>query len=206
MVPIVVAIVFGLAGGLALWYWGAPTQSVFERSEPAVPQGTETLSPSEIESGGIVERYTRAVQQGMCDEISEITWWMQERIAYVRQTGSAEELAEARANLCEAATSRDSGRRMIGGEGIADQYVFRPESTWRIVRVDEGRDDLSKPVGERAWLKVTHSLKTRAPLDEMGNPIRSMMVGINVSTDNFVLKAGVRGNVEIDFDSFQYDW
>jgi hypothetical protein len=63
---------------------------------------------------------------------------------------------------------------------------------------------LSKPVQERVWLLVTYPAADRALCDETGKAIRSIRVGVNVSPDSYVVKAGVVGNLDIDRDSISY--
>jgi len=42
--------------------------------------------------------------------------------------------------------------------------------------------------------------------DEAGRPIRSIVVGVDVSLDGCIVKAGILGNVELDRESIALDW
>ena len=110
-----------------------------------------------------------------------------------------------------ASLRRRSSQRLAEGnrlrpEGIEDQYVFAGGVTVTPVGIDAGRDDLERPVKDRTWVRVTFPDRSTALRDEAGLPIRSLVAGINVSEDGFVLKANVVGNLEIDADSIQTFW
>jgi len=53
---------------------------------------------------------------------------------------------------------------------------------------------------------VSYPAPTQSLKDENGTPIKWLRVGVNVSADGYVLKAGVIGNLEIDFESISYNW
>jgi hypothetical protein len=42
--------------------------------------------------------------------------------------------------------------------------------------------------------------------NQSGIPIRALRVGVNVSTDDCVPKAGVTGNLDIDRKSISHEW
>jgi hypothetical protein len=199
----VVAIGFGVLGLLGLLYWGAPNQDLAETGD-ARP-GTDAVVPAgTVESGPVVERYLRALQLRNCDDVVRMTRWMQDRLAVARERGEAE--SEARAALCEQIREWNPAESRILPEGIRDAYLITPEATWQAVRIDEGNPRLAYPAAERTWMRVNYSLKTRAPKDKEGNPVHALTVGINVDSEGRVLKAGVLGTLEIDYESFEYEW
>lgn len=89
---------------------------------------------------------------------------------------------------------------------MEDPYVFSPGAKIDYDTIDAGRDDLDGKVARRTWLVVTYPSKDKALLDSDGVPIHSLRVGINVSTDGYVLKGNVIGNLDIDWESIMYDW
>ncbi len=150
-------------------------------------------------------RYVQALQEGNCDDAIGLTLWMRERIER-SQLKNPEQVADIREELCRSLTDRRIEGNRLREEGIEDQYVFAPGSEAKLVRVDGGRSDLEQPVAYRAWVEVEYARRDRAPLDLNGLPIRRLLVGINTTSDAYVLKAGVVGNLEVDFDSVETDW
>jgi hypothetical protein len=55
-------------------------------------------------------------------------------------------------------------------------------------------------------MRVTYPSRRGALRDGKGIPIRSITVGVNVSTEGLALKANVIGNLDIDWESISYDW
>lgn len=207
--PYVAAILFGALGGLALWHWGAPSgDQMREKVREAEKSELAKIPASELdETGGPARRYVTAVQEGRCEEIIAMTWWMEERLRYVRTTASKpEEVEDAHERLCATILERTPEGNQLTPEGIEEQYVFTPAAQIEILGADRGRDDLEKPVRHRTWMEVTYQTKNRALRDRSGNAIKSLIVGVNVSTDGYVLKAGVVGNLDIDLDSLSYRW
>ena len=202
----VVAAGVGALAGLMLWWGlrqGIPQDpNVAGQLRPPVAASGETTRPDNV-----AIRYARAFQRGAWDEVIGLTWWMQERLAWVQlQSADAADLAEARRGLRARLRKRSVPGNQLRPEGIEDQYIFTPEAEFEEVGVDAGRTDLAKPVRERMWIRVTYAERNRAPRDEAGRPIRSITVGVNVSTDGFVLKAGVVGNLDLLKRSVRYDW
>jgi len=165
---------------------------------------TSPIEPTNHENG-IAMRYVRALQEGNCDEAIAMTLWMKERIELSRLK-QPERIADIREELCRSLTDRRIEGNRLAEEGMEDQYVLAPGSQVAVVRVDEGRHDLERPVSSRLWLELTYPRKERAPLDLAGQPIRSLVAGINTTSDSYVLKGSVVGNLEIDFDSIGTDW
>lgn len=199
-----------LAIGLfSLLYWGAPNKKFLEEQRQFRQDldSGGTLSKEEADSNSvrIARRYVVAVQNRVCSQVIELTWWMQERLTRVREdTDALVDEGVTLDELCETIVTSERSRLQV--EGIEDRDVFEPMAEVRVIRVDAGRPDLVKSVSERVWLKVSYPVPTHAAVDPDGNPIKSMVVGMNISTDGYVLKAGVIGNLEIDFDSISYDW
>lgn len=207
--PYIVAILFGVSGGLVLWYWGAPSPEFFLPKGQKARQGMG-FDPARDRSGDggrEARRYASAIQSGRCDEVIAMTAWMQERLEYVRRTAAdPNEEIRTREELCRKTQERRPEGNQLSLEGIEDVYVFLLDAEVEVVGVDEGRDDLEKPVEERTWLEVRYPSKFRALHDQSGYPIKSLVVGVNISADGYVLKAGFLGNLDIDFDSVSYRW
>lgn len=167
-------------------------------------QSTNSATMREHENGAAM-RYVRALQEGNCDEAIAMTLWMNDRLDRSRLK-DPEQVADIREELCRSLTDRRIEGNRLAEEGMEDQYVLAPGSHVAMVRADEGRDDLERPVETRVWFEMTYSRKERAPLDLAGQPIRSLVAGISTTRDSYVLKASVVGNLEIDFDSIRTDW
>ncbi len=224
------ALALGAAGGFSLWYWGSPNPKLVaekraEEAEERRATKTEPVSARDITSplGGVRtadpfsgedsvwatrgQDYARAYRQGRCDEIVTSTQWMQDRLRYVRtRDGGAPAENAAREALCNELQTRTPEANQLTAEGVEDQYLFRPGASIEAVAVDEGRDDLEAPAEARVWLRTEFPAKTKALNDQTGQPIRALTVGLNFSTDGLVLKAGVRGVAEIDWDSISTKW
>ena len=204
-----VAIAFAALGGLALWYWGAPNQDFLDQQERYRRshdggEATATETP-DSQALRIAKRYLSALQNGACAQVIELTWWMQERLHSASDLGR-DNVGAAMQDLCESIRDRTMEANRLRPAGIEDQYVFAPLAQVEVTGVDIGREDLVKPVMERVWMKVSYPVPTQALRDENGTPIKSSRVGVNVSSDEYVLKAGVIGNLEIDFESISYNW
>lgn len=200
---------FAAFGLFSLWYWGAPNEN-FLRQQEEYRRSIDAYEPESGEAGNseaarIALEYVSAVQTGVCVRAIELTWWMQERLRFVAEN-SRDEKSAARQELCDSITSRATGGNRLRPEGVEDQYVFAPMAKVEVAALDAGRQDLAKPPMERVWLRVSYPVPTQALHDENGTPIKSLRVGMSLSTDGYVLKAGATGNLEIDFDSISYNW
>lgn len=150
-------------------------------------------------------QYAYAFQQGDWDYVIDHTLWMQERLRYERSRAEdPEHIQNVRLELSQSVSNRATAGNRLLASGVEDQYVFRPEAVLELAGCDEGRDDLEQPAPVRAWIRVTFPSESKALLDESGFPIRRLFAGVNLSGDGFVLKAGVEGNLEIDWDSIVY--
>jgi hypothetical protein len=147
-------------------------------------------------------RYARAMQNGDCDTVLRSTWWMEERLQRV-QLESADEsaLLAVRDGLCASVQERRIEGRHLQAEGVADQYLFTSGATLEVLSIEDSDAGLNRPVKDCTWIRVTYPSRTRALRDEMSRPIKHITVGVHVSTDGYVLKADVAGNVELDYES-----
>lgn len=151
-------------------------------------------------------RYVVAVQEGHCERVLEMTRWMRERIGYVKATdGSPGVVEDTRDNLCADLQDRPVEANVLTEEGIDDKFAFPPGALVEVVRRDEGRRDLGEPIDHRTWVRVTYPVERYAPRDTAGRAIRSMVVGISVSAQGLIVKAGVLGNLEVDRTSIQVE-
>ncbi len=166
---------------------------------------TVNTAPLPEHGNGAAMRYVQALQEGNCDEAIALILWMQERIERSRLKVPAD-VADIREELCQSLTDRRIEGNQLTEEGIEDQYVFAPGCDVTLVRVDTGRDDLERPVALRAWVDVRYPRQDRAPLSLDGEPIRHLLAGINTTDNSYILKAGVVGNLEIDYESVNTDW
>lgn len=149
--------------------------------------------------------YARAFQEGNWDYVIDHTLWMQEYLANAAaRAGAAENGLESRLALSRTLGDRSSSGNRLADTGVEDQYVFTPGAVIEVVAHDEGRDDLEQPARERVWLRVQYPDSVHSLFDDMGLPIRSVVVGVNVSEDGYVLKANVEGNLDVDWDGIVY--
>lgn len=150
----------------------------------------------------VASNYIEALQHDRCEEVIGLTWWMKERLDYVTSRG--EDIATAKSDLCTLALERRSDEAMITSEGIHDKYIFPPGAIARPLRSDAGLDYLAKPVSYRLWFEVSYEGVELPPRGSEGRPITKMRVGLNVSDDGYILKAGVLGTAEVNEDSIVY--
>jgi hypothetical protein len=149
--------------------------------------------------------YARAIQSGDWDAVIDRTYWMQERLRRVQlESGTAEMVAAAREALRNRVSERNVSENRLRQEGVEDQYVFAPEAALELVGVDAGRKDLGPAAAQRVWLRVLYPSRGQALRDVQNVPIRALKVGVNVTADGIILKAGIAGNLEIDRDSIEY--
>ena len=204
----VFAIAFGILGASAVWYWGVPGPNVLEQNPADKDEDDSKVSTENgLVWNPVAQSYVRALLEGRCVDVIAMTNWMQERLEYVRRTETnpkAED--EARRELCERLSDRRPEENQLTPEGIEDHYLFAPGVEYELFGVDGGRDDLAKPVRARNWIRLRYPNGYRAPKDREGIPIRTVVVGINVSTEDMILKAGVRGTAEIDWDTITTGW
>ncbi len=164
-------------------------------------------APTAVAADPVALRFVQAYQAQDWDTVIDLTCWMQERLMYV-QSHSADPNAREieRMRLREELASRPPERNRLEAEGIEDKYVFLPEAAVKTVEKDEGDTELERPVASRTWFEVTYPQREAALYDERGLPVKSIVVGVSVSADGFVLKANVIGNLDVDADFVSYAW
>lgn len=173
------------------------------------PELAPAVNPElpEIGRWGPALEYAHALQSGDWDRAVEMTLWMQERLDQVRLSAGSEEAVERnRMELIARLGDRSISDNVVLPEGIEDQYLFVPGAELEPLEMDEGWEDLERPVAYRLWLRVTYPSRVRAPRDRTNLPIRSMTVGINVDRDGHVLKAAIIGNLDIELDTISHTW
>lgn len=176
---------------------GSPVQEGMK--EPAAPVADDV--------GATAMAYAQAMQRNQGEEVVRMTLWIQDRLSRLRLNGADEAaLQEESAKLARRTQDRRIEGNQLSSEGLEDRYIFAPGARLELLGVDAGRTDLAQPSKGRAWLRVTYPMKTTAPRGSRELPIRSIIVGVNVSKQGLVLKAGIVGNLEIDLDSISYEW
>ncbi len=206
--PLILVVVLAALGGLSLLKWGSPVSKYVNQKTDRKPIATEKLSEEALDP--LDQRtmlYARAIQTCDCDTVINMTLWMQERLDYVLQTeGTPEASDKARQDLCDDLCDRTLEGRQLLPEGVEDQYLFAPGVEFYPVSTDEGLLNLAAPAATRTWIRVEYPSEAIALRDPKGLPIKALTVGINITAGGSVLKAGVIGNVEIDWDSISYTW
>lgn len=192
--------------GFAFWKrWDSGVRAVAIRVTPAPAGVPKPLS--EVGANHPALEYAQAVQRRDCEKVMSQTAWIQARLERVQlESGTTGALNEARKTFCDDLTRSAIEENQLRSEGVEDKYVFAPGAAFEFVREDKGLAELSSPVASRAWIRVTYPLMSRALRDEDGRPIESLIVGVNVSDNGQVVKAGVIGNLEIDTGSIDLKW
>lgn len=185
-----------------MWYWGPPNASNHRNAlrastEPEELEAIPSRELSDLAQSAL--RYADAIKNGRCEDVAGMTWWLQERL---RNSGAS----APDTDFCEEMKRRTPESNQITDGGIKDQYLFVPGVEIVAVKVDTGRKDLARSVAQRTWLRVQYPMKSQALRDEAGIPIRSLRVGVNMTADGYVLKAGVLGNLDIEWESLNYSW
>jgi len=194
LIAMLIGAVAGLTTALAIRYLRSP-------ETPAAPEAMEIVTPD----AGPAVRYALAFQEGDWDYIIEHTLWIQERLRYERaRTGEAAGSEAARLTISRELGDRSEPGNRLRDTGVEDQYVFRPGAAIEVAARDAGRDDLERPAADRTWLRVRFPTATNALYDASGLAIRAVTVGVNVSSEGYILKANVDGNLDVDWDSIVY--
>lgn len=201
-------IIGGLAGAVVSVIIKAqlPRQEAPGPDAASVEDAPPDQAAPEVVRESVAWQYARAYQEGNWTRVVALTLWMQDRLSFVATSEGQEKVPAARDALIAQVSTRGIADNYLRDTGVEDQYVFTPGSRLVYMTVDEGRDDLAAAVASRTWFKVTFPARSKALLDREGIPIRSVRVGVNVSAGGLVLKAGVVGNLDIDWDSIAYDW
>ncbi|PCJ67068.1 MAG: hypothetical protein COA73_00170 [Candidatus Hydrogenedentota bacterium] len=206
---LVLVISFALFGLFSFYYWGSPTQKIKESVQLKKEESQKGEDWSELlqraQQRPIAESYIQAYQTGNCAEITRLTWWMQERLLFLQgQTLPESEVAKAMQEFCAGIQRDHTTAHLLTVEGIADQYLLTPQCTIQILGADRGIEGLAKPTSERVWVRVNYPNQAIALRDGNSKPIKSLVIGLNISHDGYILKSGIRGNIDVDLDRILY--
>jgi hypothetical protein len=196
------AIAVGAVMGLGTWYWMVgPSVSI------AVPRAD--ANPVHFSAPALTDHpalhYAEAVQAGDCATVVRLTWWMVEYLENARARDDALDAVDrARQRLCDAIEAPGEGPQRLVAEGIEDVHLFVPGAEIEPLALEPGSNDLAKPAIECLRLRLSYPQGVAAPRDDEGRRIDSIVVGIHLSEDGYVLKAGIIGNVELDWSSIAY--
>lgn len=202
----VLAVGLGVLAGLFFW------RLIPSRGPEAPGAQAAHATPAASGSAGVAGnaaalRYGAAFQQGAWDDIVGMTCWMQQRLLRVQiEAGETASRDAVRGQLRERVSDRRVEGNRLRAEGVEDQYVFAAGATLEPIGADAGRDNLESATRDRTWIRVTYPSRREALRDGKGIPIRSIVVGVNVSPEGLVLKANVVGNLDINWESISYDW
>ncbi len=180
-----------------------------DASQTAMPEiRAEGVLAREQEPAGLAVAYARAYQEGNWTWVMDHTLWIRERLDRVRREGGgAEAVSHERMELSRALGDRSvENNQLRPWEGLDDQYVFAPGAKIEVTGVDEGRQDLAEPALRRTWFRVSFPERQSAPRGENSLPVRRLVAGVNETPDGYILKAGLIGNTEIDFETVSYLW
>jgi len=203
----ILAAALGVLAGVGFWrlIWPRGPEAPGAYATKAAPaDGTQ---PATASGNAAALRYGAAFQQGAWDDIIGMTAWMQQRLLRVQiESGNATARDAARVKLRERVSDRRVEGNRLRAEGVEDQYVFVAGATLEPAGMDAGRPGLEAVTQDRTWIRVIYPSRTEALRDGKGIPIRSIVVGVNMSPEGSVLKANVAGNLDIDWESISYDW
>jgi hypothetical protein len=196
----ILTVLVAVAALLAFWQiQPAPAGADKDVGEPVRPVDSRVRETA--------MRYAEALRAGDCDEVIALTAWMQDRLREAAEAPAGEPTPEeVEEDLCATLQNRSVEGNRLRPEGVEDRYVFAPGVELEPLAEDEGRNDLSRPVLGRLWIRVTYPAPDRALCDAAGRPIRSLEAGIHVTPEGCVAKAGVLGNAEVAPQSVSYGW
>lgn len=200
---------FAVLGAFSLWYWGAPSGEHVQRAveQQRAREFEKQVEPELGPEAAAAMAYVEAAIACDCEEIIARTEWMQTRLEEMENSGAtAEEMAADRSRLCETFCTREEDGFQVVDEGVRDPYLFFPGVEYSFVGQDEGREDLEVPVAARAWIALRFPSPTRCLRDPDGRAISGITVGLNMTADGLVAKAGVLGNAELQWESVRYSW
>ncbi len=183
------AALVAVVAGAAFWWWTRPEPKAAPSRGPVI---TRPANPIAVE-------YARAFQNDAWDRIIQRTCWMQERLVHAQVEGGTPAARDtAMAQLRERLSDRRIEGNRLRPEGVEDQYVFTRDADIEPLGADEGGATLERATKDRTWFRVAYPSPATALRDEEGQPIHALTVGVSVSEDGLVLKAGVIGNLDID--------
>jgi hypothetical protein len=201
--PYIVVISIAIAGVVSLLYYGPPTREYLEIQKLNQIETKIALHPTE--NAFHVDSYIKAIQERDCEYIVRVTWWMQERLRNELANGASQtELESTQQEMCNSLFQPEKSEYFLSLEGLVDGALFPQGVEWKILGADAGIKTLSKPVLERIWVELTYSGVPNGPKTSQGVPLKSIIAGINISKDEYVLKGDIRGNWNIDQESLLY--
>lgn len=201
----------GVFCGAAVAYWIVYTASgVFAPGSPnGVASGIDIRGDEEDEPAAeAAMRYAEALRARDCEAVIAQTAWMQDRLERVRLTGGHEAEAAERTELADRIVAWHEEENVLEYEGVKDAYVFAPGCSLALSRpsVEEERVPAKADGIEMVWLRVTYPHKQRALRDASGRPLKALTAGVAIDGNGQVVKAALRGNLEIARSSLEYFW
>lgn len=210
IVALIVGAILGILAGTSIRarMTGGRTASVPEDRGAAAPSAPSAESPGPPDSikRSAAWQYAMACRDGDGASVLDMTYWMKDRLAFVERTDGADAVPVERDRMVAELETRTVADNRLADEGVEDRYVFSPGAEIVYDSVDAGREGLDGQVARRTWFRVSYPTREKALMDRDGVPIRALRVGVNVSTDGYVLKGNVIGNLDIDWESIMYDW
>jgi len=201
--PLVSAISMGVIGVGSLLYFGSPNKEYLDKQKLNQKETKIELRPAK--NPFHVDSYIEAIQTRDCDYILRVTWWMQERLRNAQADDrSRTDLDRIKQEMCDSMFQLEKNDYSLSLVGLVDGALFPQGVEWKILGADAGIDSLAKPVLERIWIELTYSGVPNGPKTSQGIPLKSMIAGINISEDQYILKGDIRGNWNIDQKSLLY--
>ena len=212
LIPIILVIVLTLLGAWAIIRQGPPSTAFLSKQQlnKAIrdkEEGASTLVAAT--QGELVKRYIKAYQMKNCDDVCSMTWWIQERMEKINKQYSDDltRIEQEKAQMCDNLFAVNPKESTVDLLGLDDQYLLGSMSVYTVIGADPGRMDIEKKVKERVWVKFVYSNPQTAPkLKNNPLPVHSIVAGVNISEDNYILKGSVRGNWEVDLSSISTKW
>ena len=201
--PYIVVISVTIVGVVSLLYYGPPTKEYMELQKLNQIETKIALHPTD--NAFHVDSYIKAIQTRDCEYILRVTWWMQERLRNELAKGASQtELDSIRQEMCNSTFQLENSDYLLSLEGPLDGALFPQGVEWKVLGADAGIGSLAKPVSERIWVELSYSAVPNGPKTNTGIPLKSVIAGINISTDQYILKGDIRGNWNIDQESLLY--
>jgi hypothetical protein len=201
--PYVIVISISIAGVASLLYFGPPTQKYFDLQKLNQSETKIVLHPTE--NAFHVDSYIKALQTRDCEYIIRVTWWMQERLRNELAKGTSQkDLDSIKLDMCNSMFQLENSDYLLSLEGLVDGALFPQGVEWKVLGADAGINTLSKPVLERIWVELTYSGVPNGPKTNGGIPLKSIVAGVNISKDQYILKGDIRGNWNIDQESLLF--
>lgn len=172
-----------------------------------VPPSDEVKENAPLSSSPIATRaleYIKAVQERGFEKVFQMTQWMHDRVALIRNESDAE-AADRDVESFYQQEKRNFFAEGVGGpmtdEGISDAHLFPPGAVVRVVGVEEG---VSRPVLDKrepldkVLVEVEYPETVTAPVDDEGRRIKKVRAALYLNRDGRIIKASVRGNTSVE--------